>query len=140
MAKIRLAYFAGIIDGEGSIQITKKTCTGKPLILSVSVGMCNPLVPYALKERFGGTIINRPIGQCSNKKPFWQWRVQATIALACLEAIFPFLLEKKGQAQVGICFQKKRRGKGYRIPQSQRVIEEAQHILLKSCHKGGYNG
>lgn len=135
MKKTGLAYMAGIIDGEGCIHITRKNSKGKALILSVAVGMSSPRIPYILQAHFGGVVIIRPIGQCRNTHLFWTWRVQARKALTFLDAISPYLLEKKQQAEIGICFQKNRKGQGVRVSEGQRAVEEAQRILIMNYHK-----
>ena len=136
MRKTELAYIAGIIDGEGSIQINSLG-RGKASRLVLSVGMCNPLVPYLLQRHFGGGVSVRPIGQCGwHKQTFWQWKVTANKALSCLEMVFPYLLEKKQQAELAICYQSSRMKRGQKASTMHKVIEEAQRVLMNDYHKG----
>ena len=128
MRKTDIAYWAGFFDGEGCIGLDSNV---RSIVLSVSIGQANPWLIQHLRFTFGGSVRRRPIGSCGNKRPFWVWRAHANQALSFLEIVYPFLKLKKQEAEIAINFQRNRRGKGCRMSEEERTIEEAQQFLVR---------
>jgi len=96
-----LAYFAGIIDGEGSIRFSG----GRPF---VAVYNSDP----TLKEWVGvHTGITASWSDMRGRVPGWTWRIQAAmnVYLFC-KALLPFLIIKQDDARVAIAHLEKRYG------------------------------
>jgi hypothetical protein len=104
MDPLTLAYLAGVIDSDGSIGIKRSTYgmrhgNGGQPTYSERV-MCRQVSPEAvdlLRATFGGyrgtTAASAPRG-----KPLHSWQVTDLKAVACLQALRPFLLVKAAQA------------------------------------------
>jgi len=105
-----LAYFAGLVDGEGSIGIAKhksKSCRrGHTFELVVQLNMSNPLLPNQLRCAFGGSVTEH---QHKAKLWMWHWCIVARKAGTFLYAIQPYLRLKKERAKIALEFQAKKR-------------------------------
>jgi hypothetical protein len=106
------AYMAGIVDGEGSIQIrchgTKGGKTGHigqyTLIVQV-VNTSKPLIDW-LVENWGGATAYTPEKSELNRKAKWSWSVTANNALRVLDEVYEFLVIKRTQCKLGRRFQR----------------------------------
>ena len=86
-----LAYTAGLIDGEGSILLTKH---GKNEYRAPAITMtntCYELLDY-LRNTFKGSICNQKIYK-QHHKPSWVWKITHKRALSFCELILPYLKE-----------------------------------------------
>ena len=119
-----LSYIAGFFDGEGSVCITASHRKDRFVEYILQVGIGNtyfPILVY-LHKRFGGSLhLNLSCQKRkATNKPFLQWCISAGKAVIFLEAILPYLIVKKTQAEVCIAFQKfkssKRGGKAAHDP------------------------
>lgn len=102
----KLAYVAGIIDGEGSISITgKRTISekGTPYwVFDVEVGAYNTAPPLLvwLKQHFGGEYAPRK-PQTGQRKPCYRWRlIDNGTRQQFLTAVLPYLVIKGEQARI----------------------------------------
>ncbi len=84
------AYTAGIIDGEGTITLTRASAKThrRP---NVSVSSTTYELLLFLKSHYGGTIVKHKIYQ-DHHKPHWSWRIEYDRALSALKLITPYLL------------------------------------------------
>lgn len=88
-----LIYTAGLIDGEGSILLSKGGRNDKfrhPVVSMTSTS--KELIDF-LKENFGGTVSNHKT-YVSHHKPSWSWNVSYNAAVLFIEQIRPFLKER----------------------------------------------
>lgn len=103
LSETEKAYIAGIIDGEGSIHMTRKTKTGT-FHAFVTVGMSNKAVIDWLAKRFGNKAIESSYpSQGSFKKipkPIYRISLQGRRACLLCELVHPYLIVKKQQAEV----------------------------------------
>jgi hypothetical protein len=110
MNQIKIAYFAGFFDGEGSAGIAEhksKSCKrGYCHELMIQISNSNKTVLLSFQQYFGGSIC--PFKAPLNL-PMWRWTISSKKALYFLELLLPFLKVKKHQAQLGISFQVKKR-------------------------------
>lgn len=105
---VLLSYLAGIIDGEGCLRINKM----KPENLQhnrskaksaryaayVCVGMTFKQVSELLTTVLGGSLREERI---LNRRSIWRWTVSGRqIVINALEAVFPYLIVKKSQAEL----------------------------------------
>lgn len=99
----QIIYLAGIMDGEGTFYIGK--CNGRFDSRLYIVNTDDRLIKW-LHEHFGGLIYNR----ISTKNPHWkrkfEWVTNKSQILPICEAILPFLICKKEQAEIMIKFRK----------------------------------
>lgn len=106
------AYMAGIVDGEGSIQIrchgTKGGKTGHigqyTLVVQV-VNTSKPLIDW-LVANWGGAVAYTPEKPELNRKAKWSWSVTANNALRVLDEVYEFLVIKRTQCKLGRRFQR----------------------------------
>jgi len=104
-----LEYIAGLFDGEGCIMLSQ--FRGNSYIqLRVNVNLTNETIPTILHECFGGSLMIVP--PKGNNKQQWMWRAIGKYAGEFLRLIYPYLIIKKEQAELGIKFQNNRPGKG----------------------------
>lgn len=104
----RLAYIAGIIDGEGCISLSKEKKTGY-FIPSVFVGMCDAMCINLLHVYTGlGSLSHRAASQ-GGKKPVYIWQVRGRLEIyLLLKALRPYLVVKRKQADVMLEFVERR--------------------------------
>lgn len=104
----KLAYVAGIFDGEGciSIQRNKPHAGGKSpcYALHVSVSNTDKRIINFLLELVGGGSCKHNNEKRPNQRLCYDWRVQARVAVRFLKAIRPYLLLKAEQADLAIEF------------------------------------
>jgi len=140
-----LAYAAGIIDGEGSIQIQRsrneRYSSGHRYALTVKVSMTDIAVPIWLQGKFGGSICTyKP--KKGYRRPLIRWAIGAKGTLRFLEAIYPYLVAKKNEAELAIEFQHRlmwrfeRFGPGH--SRSPEIVQSESELWarLRDLHKG----
>lgn len=135
-----LAYAAGIIDGEGYIQIQKHKrsdySAGYCYYMAVAVSMVDPIVPMWLHETFGGSLLYYTRKE-ANAQPYYRWSTGTKQALSFLEGILPYLKTKRQQVEIAIEFQKLKgatgRGDYHRYKHKPTALLEAEAILAEKC-------
>jgi len=142
-----LAYTAGLLDGEGCINIAKiKPYKNKRMIspnhtLRVTISNTNSLMGEWLQDNFGGNIqVHHP--QNRNWKDRYNWVLSEEKAKNLLVALLPYLKIKIEQAKIGIEFYNTRLdGKPFNRKQKlpDILIEKRDHYknLLHSFNKRG---
>ena len=123
----KLAYTAGIVDGEGNICI--RITSGKRLDMAVSVTSTDEWLCQWLKMQYGGSV-HLMKAYKPNWKPGHRWWIASNQAANFLKLILPYLNLKRPQAELAISFQQNRRGKDVAVSQAQR-------ILMQSYNKKG---
>ncbi|HET7070128.1 MAG TPA: hypothetical protein VFI40_04845 [Nocardioides sp.] len=103
----RLPYLAGFFDGEGSIHI------GRRGGLQVNCAQRDMVPLQLLAVRFGGRVMTQARG---NKNPVSYWVIYGAAAARALEALKPYLIVKRAQAEVAITYQKTVGPRGYNRP------------------------
>lgn len=114
--KTKLAYTAGLLDGEGCISIGKHTPTsGSPQYqLSVRVSQKDGSAIDFLSGNFGGSVNIQSQSKATfatgDKEKDWiySWTVEGTKAIFLLKQVLPFLRLKKKQAELAIQFQQRK--------------------------------
>jgi hypothetical protein len=102
------AYIAGVVDGEGCIQISafagkvgrtgKRGSTYHELRLSI-VNTNEPLIRY-IQARFGGGFSKRKVN--ANRRTCAEWRIHGVRAAKCLRHLLPYLIVKRAEALIAI--------------------------------------
>ncbi len=131
IADTLLAYFAGIVDGEGCIRAmrsfyTRRKTGERVLAYSASVVVVNTNRPLLklFKANFGGSIHPRKLVR--NRKPCFSWHIGNRAAAVFLERLLPYLREKKRQAVVAIHCQKLNGGK-----RTLLVTKQQRHLFQR---------
>ena len=125
---LKHSYAAGIIDGEGSIFITKSHKNDKFKHPVVSVTNTSSSILDFLLNLYGGNICNQKLYKEYHKKS-WIWKIHYNNALDCLKYIYPFLLveEKRRRAKFLLDYYKKftkRNGKYSKIDIKNKILFE----------------
>ncbi len=133
-------YTAGIVDGEGSIMITKtKGPTyrrGFVYKLEVIVVNTNEWLVQWLKLNYGGSIHVRK-SRKPQEKDCYTWSLSSRAAKHFLEFIEPYLILKKAQAEIAMRFQKGKPVPGHSISEEQMAVEDACRITMQALNKKG---
>jgi hypothetical protein len=110
MSELKNAYFAGIVDGEGNVDVYPhlRGTSFRPVI---KVKMTCETTVRALLEYFGGSFTRRA-AQSIRHKPQFEWSVSWSRAVAVAKQIRPYLITKAANADRIIAFtpQIRRRG------------------------------
>ena len=101
MKQISFAYAAGIIDGEGCIQIQKRKSGGYRMLVLIS-NTDGRMIDWFI-DNFGGRKKNHLIGH-KKWKNCWEWIIYGRNAGKFLEKIYPYLVIKKEQADLAILY------------------------------------
>ena len=132
----KLAYTAGVVDGEGSIILHCPDKRYNNLRIRVSVTNTAEWLVQWLKFQYGGSI-QREIGKGNNKTAY-HWCIFSNKALEFLKLILPYLNLKHPQAELAIKVQEAKRVRATRKrTDEERAVEQAQHILMKEFNKRG---
>ncbi len=102
--KTDLAYFAGLIDGEGTIGFAG---VGHDAYLCrFAMGNTNLRLLHWVQQRFGGTVIReRRITPGSHRwKPIFRWVATAEDIEEILVAVLPYLVGKREQAELMLIY------------------------------------
>jgi len=91
MKKQDLYYTAGIIDGEGSVLLSR-IHTGKTRSPVISVSSTTYDILLYLKETFGGSISKHKVYK-EHHKQSWSWKICYNKALEFCNDIYPYLKE-----------------------------------------------
>jgi hypothetical protein len=80
------------LDGEGCF-------TASPNGIRVSVSNCFPWTLQALQGEFGGRIYRKSSkGKSAHVRAAYQWDSNGQSAIRCIQALLPYLIEKRPQA------------------------------------------
>lgn len=99
------AYFAGIVDGEGCIQLQPSTNKhGKTYVSArVSIDNTNLAVLERAHTLFGGSIHKKPANKWS-KRQLYAWVASGNEALELCRQIVPYMIIKQNQAELLIAY------------------------------------
>lgn len=136
MEKEKLAYLAGIIDGEGCLHIRvarpKKAQKFRGIngwhVITIEVSNTNPRLAEWLKENFKGYFyeVKPKAGRWSTA---WNWITTSRNANNILELILPYLVLKRGQAEAMIeCYKTK---VSCRYHMTQEIVDTREYFRRK---------
>ena len=108
----QIIWASGFFDGEGCISVWPKTKRKATHAISYNMSMAvfqNDRTPLDLLcMLFGGNIRRRDIG--------WFWTLSGQPTVNALEAMIPYLIVKRSQAEVARSFQARRVPRGGKYP------------------------
>ena len=131
-----LAYIAGIIDGEGCITIQKslkKRCNHASYQAHVVVCMTsNAVIQHLVDTVHGGwRTLQQQRAHC---RPIYRFVVTGTNAYNLIEAIAPYLVEKREQAKKLLELRQYCKGQGVRPTAEELREKDAIFVSLKAMH------
>ena len=88
-----VAYIAGIIDGEGTITLSKIHKTSKFRHPVIAVSSTSYEILQFIHTHYGGTIINHKTYKKHHKRS-WVWKTTYNKAIKLVSDIYPYLLDK----------------------------------------------
>lgn len=135
-----IPYAAGLLDGEGSVAITRTTPqhanSTSPLPryrMHVIVHMVDAEVLYLLQARWGGTVNpHKPSGP--RDRDSYQWNIQALKARQFLADLLPYLIIKRERAALAIEFQDHLTASGAQRFQGQGMKRHTEEIVKVRDH------
>jgi hypothetical protein len=133
MEESTIAYAAGLVDGEGSILLSRNHKQDRFRCPCVSITSTTPELLMFMKENFGGVLCTRKRQVRRHHKKAQVWHLQYDAALRFLVLILPFLREpsKKTRATMLVDNHKTltpRNGR-YTIEQIARKLEFEERFL-----------
>jgi hypothetical protein len=104
-SKEEYAYAAGIIDGEGCIQILHSVLRGtiQSWKICIEINMCSKKVLDKMVGLFGGNLKEYGVRPNMHYKQY-RWQVYSKVAYNALKKMRPYLIEKRAQADLAIQF------------------------------------
>lgn len=134
------AWLAGLIDGEGSINISvaynkHHKFSKNHYALNLEISLTHLPTLEKVKTLCGvGSLTEHKDKR--KHRPYWLWMARSNQALMILELIHPYLVTKKASAEIAIAFQsRRRRNRGHwnrNTPQRESLIAEDEkyyHLL-----------
>ena len=130
MKKIDIAFMAGFFEGEGCISICRYLDKGnrKQMYLRVAISQTNEWIINWFQWNFGGSV--NKMGRKPQEKQRWQLAITGKKALCFLEVVLPYLKLKRAEAELGIEFQKRKRGSGHYLKVADSVLQEADRVRM----------
>lgn len=135
----KLAWVAGIIDGEGTITLIRNK--GYNIVPRVIVCMTTKQTIYRVYNilRLGHVRKAHFTNSPNHKWKYW-FQANGTYAIKIIKLVYPFLFLKKPQAK--LCLQYKRNcmfgvGAYYRLPKSQQKIRTKFVKIIRKLNRKG---
>jgi len=131
-----LAYFAGILDGEGCFGISRCVKRGHPAYHTrVSVTNTSAQLMRWLLDHFGGAVCLRSKTQHSNPnanplrwKPSFEWKCADKAVAEFLPLVLPYLVIKREQATLVIEYRKTVLRKGGEKPLPAGIVQHRDQL------------
>ena len=102
LSKAESAYLAGIIDGEGTVTLTRRNKNAQRQLAVTITSTDRPLLEYVLQVIGVGKITNKKMHK-SNHSPAYTYQVFNRQALSVLKQVVPFLRTyKRDRAQIAL--------------------------------------
>lgn len=130
MDHVNLGWVAGIIDGEGSVELGKRTMWRRP---EVSVASTDKEMIDLLKILCGGSVSGRSVRKAGWKRS-WVWSISSDRALNLLAKIEPLMMcpKKKDRTRLLVYGYKAVTSRnGYYTEQQQQRKQEFERIFFE---------
>jgi hypothetical protein len=106
------AYFAGLLDGEGSVLARRTKGPKGGFEYLVTLANTDENMVRWIADRWGGTVYTYP-PRAANHRQQWTWRAYGRFAVAALEDALPYLITKKEHAELALSLARSVRATGY---------------------------
>ena len=87
-----LAYAAGLMDGEGTVTLTKYRAADKFRTPSATMSSTTLCLLEFMQNSFGGHIVNHKTYKAHHKQS-WSWQLRGDSTLEFLKLVLPFMRE-----------------------------------------------
>lgn len=140
--KEKLAYTAGIIDGEGCISIDfhkDRRRRGASFSVRVRVASVTPSLILWLRENYGGHVYTREFKN-KNQKPAYEWCLAGIKNVyELLRSVYPYLMIKKLQCEAFFDYAKisKAYNKWSPVTDGEYKRRIELHLLIKKLNYRG---
>lgn len=124
MTDMEKGWLAGIIDGEGTITLTKDKRFRYP---TISVASCTLEILEEIKRICGCGVITTKRTYKEGHSPSWTWKITHQRAIAILEEIVDCLFEPKKKARAELIIQDYIR----LTPRNGKYTEEGERLKLE---------
>ena len=133
-----LAYFAGIIDGEGTIGArNRKNQQGKRYIdFYLSVANTDERLVLWIQQRFPASVDFRQQRDSDKHRPLYRWTAGTKVAEDYIRAVLPYLVVKKEQAELYLEI-RSTVSKGQRLTEGVKQQREAMVVRLHELNRRG---
>lgn len=129
-----LAYAAGIVDGEGTININGFQQGGPGCMqLQFYVSMIHTGALQLLSELFGGDV---KLYTNSNGNPIYRWGLTGSSCEIPLIQLIPFLRVKKRQAEIALALISTSVGSGQKHSDENVLIRQRLLELMREANSG----
>lgn len=136
-----LAYAAGLIDGEGTISLRRRSvgrggnAKGSTYESSVYMSSTTPVLTDWMQQRWPGHIYFTDRRPTTNQKDIWKWTLERKVEVdAFLAAIEPFLVLKAPQARLILAYRTTFSGfRGAWAPVTDEVVVARAAIYDQMC-------
>lgn len=98
MSRVSPQYAAGLLDGEGTITLTRHDSKSRWRAPVVSITSTTRVFLDAMKETYGGYVVQHTQKQ-DNWAQAWSWKVTNNDAIALLYDVRPYMLEPRKNAR-----------------------------------------
>lgn len=116
-SEAELAYFAGIIDGEGCFAMHRR---GHIYGTTLQVGNTDLLLMQWIHRHFGGSLaLERRANP--NHQHMWRWCAKASDLDLIIRSLIPYLITKKRQAELFLAYRATLNGKASAGPRARGV-------------------
>lgn len=136
-SKEELGYLAGMLDGEGTIMISKRR---ERAFLKVAIGNTNQDVINYLHARFGGSTERTEDHRHEHWKPMHRVYWCGNYAIKILNLIYEYLIIKRIQADIAFEFAetiKEKGGRGNKLTQEEIQKREELKSKISLVNRGG---
>ena len=135
----KLAYLAGIIDGEGSIMIYFNHTTNRFTLMIKVSNTSKELVDWLYENFQGAKYSINPPSKLVHKqwKQQYVWEVRSFETLPFLIELYPFLVIKRKQCEIAMEFRKTFGHKKCPLP---KEIWDVRHELYKQMRHLNFRG
>ncbi len=135
----QLNYFAGILDGEGSIAIEKMSpCKARPYHYFTPrlciINTNNDLIEWLIKN-FGGSRNTRT--KIKGRRPCYRWHVFGQDLERILRAVFPYMIVKRQLVILVLEFRDTVGKTGWNVTEEIRNKREQLYLRSRELNKIG---
>ena len=138
-----LAYFAGIVDGEGTVtvlsSVNPKTGTRSVSCRLMVPNTYQPLIVW-LAETFGGRVSHYGKPRSEKHKQVYMWYVSAKRSVQLCELILPYLKVKRRHAEIVVAISHLRHHYSSRGRAVSDAVSEARVPLLAEIRELNHRG
>lgn len=130
-----IAWFAGILDGEGCIAIVRQNPRSTDIhdTYHLRIRISNTHLPTVnrLKEIWNAGYVHEIFDKEERRKRRYEWVVSGRVALRVLQLSFQYLVTRSIEAEMGIEFQERKSKRKVNVKEGERFKE-----LLSDAKRG----